>query len=356
MPFVLWMGWTQMRGLTAGVINRGVVEYWVHGPQPWLEWVPYIHPPGYSVFMNAVDGAAHLLGATPAQVVLGTAILARVATVVLCVGALHRRLGGAAALTGGALLAFSPHQARPFEHYPLSALLGTVALLALLRLFDEPGRKALLAAAVAVFVAVGLHLSNWFVVGGFVAAAFFTLADRRKLAVLTTAATIGPFLLTTWPGLYNVIRTGTGRDDLEDMTEGVMTLEWTNPLLLGATALWLLPPLARAVPLGLPLAAGAWLFTAVTLWLQSAQLADGQPYPYGLHYFELTDTPLALAAAFAIHGLRGLRRGRAWRVGVATLALALVASQAVALALGQQYIWISEVWFWSMGLPWGSGL
>jgi hypothetical protein len=79
-------------------------------------------------------------------------------------------------------------------------------------------------------------------------------------------------------------------------------------------------------------------------------LADGQPYPYCLHYFELVDTPLVLAAVLVLAGLWRGSSERVWvRRLVALLAGILVLSQFALYCWGQRYVLLPghsflEVW------------
>jgi len=270
-------------------------------------------------------------------------------------------------------VAFSPNWVRPFENYPLGSTLMALAAIAILNLAIHGSWSAFVVAVFAALAAVELHLSNWFCIGGMMAGMFFLIEGRRLKAALASVVMIGLFMVSTFPGLWQVIEEGPDAD--ADATRGGMTLEWTNPVLYLPLAIWLLPRLVEIVftlagrlrgsLLGpLPVAAcatgGVFLFTAVTLGLQHFQLADGQPYPYCLHYFELVDTPLVLAVCFVLAGLwRGAEKS-SWspsalvriRIALGTVAALLVATQLGLYCWGQRYVLLPErsfldLWFGS---------
>lgn len=350
-PLQLWMCWVQVRGMNRGLLDRGVMELWVHGRQPRLAWVPFIHPPGYSLFMNVTESTSRWLGVDPASNVLVHGWACRIATTLLVCWAVRRWLGPRPALLAAALVAASPGGLRPFEHYPLATLLATAALVAVVEFAGAGSPRSVAVAVAAVFVAVMVHLSTWFAVGGAMAAIFFFVPGRRVPAALASAAMIAAFMATTWPGLWKVLGYGMGEDP--QRTAGSLTIEWTNPLLLVLAGLWLLPPLfARARPAG-ALAAGVALFSAVTFALQRAQIADGQPYPYSLHYFELVDPVLAILAAWLYEVARGDSvASRSRRALAASLGLLMLATQLVLMVRGQQWAFLNRFWFPILLWPW----
>ncbi len=347
-PFVLAMGGVQARGLEAKLLHRGVVELWVHGAQPDLAWVPYIHPPGYSLFMNWLDTFNQFWGWDEALMTLWIGWVSRAAMVVVVAAAAQHWLGSRWALLAAALTALSPQGVRPFEHYPLASLLGTLALIAIVEFGRRGDRRSAAVAVFAVFVAVEIHLSTWFLVGGMMATLFFAVQERRRAAFLASVSMIGAFMATTYPGLYRVLEVGTGRDDIGDMAEGAATLEWANPLMMGVLLLWLTPWFfKRAVPAA-SLAVGTALFAIVTTFLQQGQAADGQPYPFSLHYYELVDTATILGVVWAL--------ALVWKEGsrrkfVAAAALLLLVSQAGLWFHGQNFVWLDRFWFWAMLWP-----
>lgn len=351
-PLQLLLCWVQWRGLDMKVLSRGVMELWVHGRQPTLAWVPFIHPPGYSLFMNVVDTTSAGLGIEPAAHVLVHGWLCRVALVVLVAWAVNRWLDSRTAIVAAALVAFSPNGLRPFEHYPLATLLTTAALLACVELARRGDVRSMWIAIVAVWIATDLHLSTWFAIGGTMAAVFVVMGERRKVALVASAAMIGGFMLTTIPGLWRVLAMGTGDDP--ERTSGAMTIEWTNPALIALVVVWVAPPLFRKAPEAAALAAGIAAFSGVTFALQRAQVADGQPYPYSLHYFELVDPALAVCAAWLLHTVATAgEAGRLRRWGAAVAALGLIGSQGWLLLHGQQWVFLNKFWFWAILWPGG---
>ncbi len=350
-PFLAYMSVVQAAGLDRKLIHRGIVEYWVHGEQPDWAWVPFIHPPGYSAFMNTIAWLAEATGADPNMLVLHQGFLFRALAMCVAVYAAQQWLGPRWALVVGAALTLSPNGIRPFEHYPLASFLGALAFVAIVELRRKADRDALLVAVLAVFVSVEIHLSNWFVIGGMMAAMFAFVAERRKLAVGASLAMIGSFFVTTYPGLYRVLALGTGNDDVGDMAPGGVTFEWINPVLLVGLGVWLIPKLARRSIDGFLLACGCLLFTGITVVLQQAQVADGQPYPYGLHYYELIEVPAVLAAVFAM--ATAWQRPGWTRAVVGAAALGLVGSQAYWFVEGQTWIWMAPYWFWATAWPFG---
>jgi hypothetical protein len=350
-PFQLWMAQVQLEGMRGAVLSEGVMELWVHGRQPTLAWVPFIHPPGYSLFMNITDSTSTWLGVEPALNVLLHGWACRIAITLLVCWAARRWLGTKPALVATALVAFSPNGLRPFEHYPVATLLATVALIAVVEFARSGTRWAAAVAVAAVFCAVEVHLSTWFAVGGSMAAVFFFVPGRRKVAAVASLSMIAAFMATTVPGLWKVLGMGLGDDP--EKTVGTLTLEWTNPLLLGLAGLWLLPPLFRRSREAGVLAAGVALFTAVTLGLQGAQIADGQPYPYSLHYFELVDPLLAICAASLFRLEVQDRERGSWqrRLGGAVTVM-LLASQLALLFRGQGFAFLNKYWFRILLPPW----
>ncbi len=347
-PLQLLLAWVQLEGWERNVLARGVMELWVHGPQPPLAWVPFIHPPGYAIFMNGVDWSSRALGIDPALHVLVHGWMCRVALVGHVAWAMNRWTGPRTALFAAALVALSPNGVRPFEHYPLATVLGTGALIAIGEFARQGTDRSRWIAVGAVFVAVELHLSIWFAVGGTMAAIFFAMPDRRRDAGVASAWMIGLFMATTVPGLWRVL--GMGMGNTEEHTAGVTSLEWTNPFLLGASLLILLPPLFRRARPGAAFACGVVLFTVVTVALQYAQIADGQPYPYSLHYFELVDPLMAMTAAWALHLVA---KDRAWLAVL--LGAPLLVTQADRLLDGQGWVFLNKFWFWAILWPFSGG-
>jgi len=349
-PLQFVLLWIQWQGWTREVLARGVMELWVHGPQPALAWVPFIHPPGYSLFMNVTHWSSSVLGVDPAAHILAQGWLCRAVLVVLVAWAVDRWTGPRTGLLASTLVALSPNSLRPFEHYPLATVLGTIALIAVVEFAREGTPRSKWVAVGAVLVAVELHLSVWFLIGGTMATIFFVMSSRRRDAAIASTAMIGGFLLTTVPGLWRVL--GMGMGNTEEHTAGVTSIEWTNPWLLGAAGLVLLPPLCLRAREAAAIAVGIGTFTLVTVALQYQQIADGQPYPSSLHYFELVDPAMAICAAWGLF-LIGSREGRGWSIAATIGGTALVLSQAVLLLDGQAWVFLNKFWFWAIVWPFG---
>jgi len=364
-PLVLWIAWAQWRGLTAGLLNHrvviapdhlegtGVLEFWVHGRQPWFDWVPFIHPPGYTVFMNLSAGGAEFFGGFEQaifQQIFWQGLVFKSAGMALLGWALARWKGPSWGLLGATLYAFSPNTLRPFEHYPLASLLSAFALVALVEWAQHWDRARRRTAIAAVLVAVMLHLSIWFLVGGLVAGLFFLQADRRREVAFASAMMIGLFFLTTYPGLYRVLAGGAG--DAESPVSGSVTLEWTNPVLLLCSLSVFLPWLWKQ-RIGLALGCSVLMFAGVTLALQILQMADGQPYPFSLHYFELAEPTMIVAAVWGVASLRALERDVLRRTG-GVLAAGLLVSQLGFFIYCQKWIFLNIHWFWMLLNPFSS--
>jgi len=301
---VLLIAWgLTWRGLQLGVIRRGVLELWVHGRQPgWLDWVPFIHPPGYSLYMNAVDSLAGLLGVAPESLVFWLGAVVTLGAVALATFMAHRWFGAPTAIFVGAMMALSPQNLRPFEHYPVARLLLLAAFVAVVDRLASPreaGEEApseapdderwglpWWAVALACLFAVELHLSSWFVLGpllGLLALSRVEGTAARKVLGLL----LGAFLLTTLLGLWEVLEFGKGHMP----GRGVMSIEWANPaLLIALVPALLIGPMRRAT-------VALMIFCGITFVLQALQIADGTPFPSSLHYFELIGPPTILVVA-----------------------------------------------------------
>ncbi len=348
-PFVLITAWLQERGVTMGIVDAGgLLEFWVHGLfEPW-SWVPYIHPPLYSVLMNSADFYAGWFDVNIATVIIAHAALAHALVVVFVGWFLWREFDALWAQAGAAMVAFSPNWVRPFENYPLGSTLMALAAIAILNLASRGTWSAFVVAVFAALAAVELHLSNWFCIGGLMAGMFFLMPGRRLKAAFASILMIGLFMASTFPGLWQVIEEGPDAD--AESTMGGMTMEWTNPLLYLPLVLVLLSPRVRGRRIAVVAALGALLFTVVSFALQHFQLADGQPYPYCLHYFELVDTPLILAAVYVLAGWTGSQFRGGWRASAAfAIGALLIFSQLALFCWGQRYVLLPghsflEVW------------
>ena len=374
LPIVAWLGWVHWRGLMAGALDHrserildegsdvishlegsGVIELWVHGTQPWFSWVPYIHPPGYSVFMNLTNYTAYKFGGDDLSVfhhIFWQGVVFKAVVMLLLAWALTRWKGAPWGILGAALYAFSPNSLRPFEHYPLATLLGAVTVVALVEwgLHGDTRRRNI--AIGAVLVSVLLHLSLWFIIGGLVAGLFFLHPERRKEIAVASVVMIGAFMLVTplpnsSQSLYEVLDFGTGTEPGRNI--GVVTIEWTNPFLLVMSLLVFLP-WVRQERVPTCLGCGVVLFTGVTVVLQHFQLADGQPYPFSLHYFELLEPTLVLAGTWVLATLWQRSSGRL-RWLVLGLVLLLLASQVGFFIYSQKWVFTNPLWFWMLLIP-----
>ena len=335
---IVWgMTW---RGLTLGVISRGVLELWVHGRQPgWLDWVPFIHPPGYSLFMNGTDSLAALVGVEPASLVFWGGGVATLGAAALTTGAAARWLGTGPAVWVAMMVTLSPQNLRPFEHYPWARLLFTAAFVAVIDRLDRPeggegGRagarwdRGLILAAVACVAAVELHLSSWFVLGPLLG--LLAIRGAGRAARLVLGALLGVFFLSTLLGLWEVLEFGVGHKP----GRGQISFEWASPLLLLALIPALLVgPMRRA-------AAGLMAFCGITFVLQAMQVADGSPWPTSLHYFELIGPAAVLVAAATL--VRLGREGARWLPSV--LAVTLLAAQVALLGRGLAALFVQPRW------------
>jgi hypothetical protein len=195
--------------------------------------------------------------------------------------------------------------------------------------------------------AVLLHLSVWFLVGGLVAGLFFFVPARRREVAATAASMIGLFFLTTYPGLYQVLAGGPG-EQLSPVA-GSVTLEWTNPALL-CCSLCLFLPWLRRQRVGLALGCSVLFFVGVTLALQYFQVADGQPYPFSLHYFELAEPTMIVASVWAVASLGALGSVRA-RGAAAAMTAGLLVSQVGFFIYCQKWVFLNIHWFWMLLNP-----
>lgn len=361
-PLVVWIAWAQWRGMVAGLLNHrvviapdhlegtGVLELWVHGTQPWFDWVPFIHPPGYTVFMNLSSAAATSFGGFEQaifQQIFWQGLLWKSAVMVLLSWGLGRWKGPGWGLLAAALYGFSPNTLRPFEHYPLASLLSAFALVSLVEWALHWDLRRRRTAIAAVLCAVLLHLSIWFLVGGLVAGLFFFVPARRREVAIAAVSMVGLFFLTTYPGLYRVLAGGPG-DQLSPVS-GSVTLEWTNPGLL-ACSLCLFLPWLRSQRIGLALGSSVLFFTGVTLALQYFQLADGQPYPFSLHYFELAEPTMIVASVWGLASLSVLGSMR-WKITGTAIAAGLLVSQVGFFIYCQKWVFLNIHWFWMLLNP-----
>ncbi|MCO4770600.1 MAG: hypothetical protein KDA24_11270 [Deltaproteobacteria bacterium] len=323
-------------GLQMGVVRRPILELWVHGAQPgWLDWVPFIHPPGYSLFMNTVDAVSAAADTDPAWLVFWFGAACALGVRLLLVELARRWFGGGPALLVACLAILDPQSLRPFEHYPAAALLLFVAFAAALWRPRLP-RSAVVVVALA---AVEIHLSSWFVLGPLLAWDMFFGSSKaggrgtlRRRGGAVIGALLGLFAFTALFGLAEVLSFGGGPKG----DPGSPSIEWANPLLLAA----LLPALASRSWRGPALA--LWSFCGITWALQALQLADGSPFPYSLHYFELIAAPVLLVVGGAF--TTAWSRESVPKALLVVLAVLLVGSQWALFGRGLLELFVQPRW------------
>jgi hypothetical protein len=306
--------WAIPFALLAGVLNLTLYRLhlahdvwwktWEHpAREPWT-WVPFIHSPFFTQYMRGFEAWSERtgtyegellmlvhVGLVPLVVLLGVGLAAD--------GPVKKRWIGFAA----ALLAVTPTAFRPFEQYPLAVVLTTAALTAVLVYARRGGPGMWAVALVLSFAAVEFHLSVWFVLLPLVVLLGFACPQRRR-----GLGTIGLLaLLACWGTMQEGVfansvldvltQPGVRRREIFDVPNWHNpTLEYLNPMLLGALALFALPPVRRLEPRGLPVAVALAIYVVVhgLLMQQGLALHRGAPEPH--HYFELVD-PMAIAVA-----------------------------------------------------------
>jgi len=346
---VAWTAWTQLRGLRLGVIDELVAEYWVHGPQPPWAWVPFIHPPLYSQFMNGIDAAAQQWLIRPHELVLIQGAVLQGGLLLLAAWWGHRHLGARWSLLLLLLLACVPSQVRPFEQYPLTGVLLTLAALAWIRLASGGGRGAAPAAAAIALVTVELHLLCALLLTGLILCLLWRTPARRGPLAGAALALAVLFAVSTWPGLYEVLAQASDAEDSLADRRGV-SLGWTNPLLFLPLTLMFSSRLRSRAPNAVALSGGVLLFAAGVLVLQALGLAGGQPFPYSFHYFVLVDPLLVLVAVMWLR--EGYAAGLSGRLLGSLLGLVLI-SQLLLSVQGHLLLWWNPHWIWILGVPWG---
>jgi len=351
MPLTLWTAWVQRQGLEVGTVLLPVVEYWVHGVQPDWSWVPFVHPPGYSIFMNAIDWYAGAADHHPRVTILIQGALIQAAIVVFFAYLGRGWMSPRFAVLLVVLITFLPSGIRPFEQYPIAKLLLVIACFAIVHFARKGTWAAAFAAVFAGLAAVEMNLLCWFAIGALLASLFVLLPHRRRSLAVLSVVLITLFMSTTYPGMYEAL--AFKRDPSRGMAEmsGGLSLGWTNHVLLLPLALWLVPSVRRLDPLGASVGAAGLGFTVVVLLMQHFQFADGQGYPDSYHYFVIIDPILLFASVAALWACWQLFETRAAR-HLLTLALALLLLSQFAYYLrGQLHIWLNPHWFWILGLP-----
>ena len=350
LPFTLWTAWVQFKGLEVGTILLPVVEYWVHGVQPPWSWVPFVHPPLYSGFMNAIDWYAGATEQHPRATILVQAALIQGAVVVMFAYVGRAWMGPRFTMLLLVLITFLPSGVRPFEQYPISKLLLLITAFAVVH-FARSGTKSAAAAAIfAGLATVLMNLLTWFAIGGLLASLFFFLPHRRKGLALLSVILIALFMSTTYPGLYEAL--AFERDPSRGRAErGGLSLGWTNYFLLLPLALWLVPAVRRHDPIGAGLGYAGIAFTVVVLLMQHFQLADGQGYPDSYHYFVIIDPIIVFAALAALWTSWEMVSAKRTHQLLQVVIGVMLVSQLALYLRGQDHIWLNPHWFWILGLP-----
>ena len=240
------MSVAQAIGLSNDQIDRNIVEYWVHGTQPSWQWIPYIHPPLYSQYMNAVDAVSQSSGVAPPYLIIAAAGLSQVGLVLLVAFACRAWTSRWAALGATALVALSPSLVRPMEQYQVTALMVTAAFVATLRHVGSWGRGAWVIAAIVCFLTAEMHVLSWFAMAGLFAGLMWLQPMHRRSVAFLGAAVAAGVLATTPMGLWHVLT-----DYVPPvMNVGRPNIGWGNPILLGTLGLWLLRDCRVREPLG----------------------------------------------------------------------------------------------------------
>ena len=187
----------------------------------------------------------------------------------------------------------------------------------------------------AALMVVEMNLLCWFALGGLFLALLVQYPEHRLGLILCGLLLVSLFMATTYPGLYKAL----GNRGTHSGEMGGMTIGWSNPVLLGALALWAVPGVRRAQPVGAAVGAAVAWFTMVVLVLQKVQLADGQPYPYSYHYFAMVDPLMAIGSVWAVTAAIQASTSR-WLQFLLRLCLGgLLISQLYLFLQGQAHIW-----------------
>ena len=240
---------------------------------------------------------------------------------------------------------------RPLEHYPVAALLVVVASLAMLRA-SRAGSSPLTAvlAGAASLAAVEMSLLLGFPLGVLFVSLVASRPHARRGLLIVGGVVAGLFFASTFLGFWGVLA-----DTRESTAEIVgVSIGWTNALLFAPLLLLLVPKVRRRAPEAAPTALAVVGFTVVVLVLQKLKYADGAPYPNSYRYFSMIDPLLVLAAVFAVRGAWDAMTSPGMRRTIATGAVALLASQALAYADGERHIFLEEHGFSRFARPWRS--
>ena len=313
-------------------------DAWRHRPEGGWQWRPYIHPPPYDRYLRFIEGLANSAGTGPVDAHLRISGWLSAATV-LAAGLWFRRLLGASGLlfAGLAMMVLSPALLRPFEQYPLVTLLLTATSLLLFEFLHGGKIAALLGGLTLGFLAIGFHLSSWFLLGPLLVGGTIWLPKRRTPLVLGTLGLLGLFgIFTLWPGPGLWVIFDTPHVFLDDERPDQMfvwsdaSIEWTNPFLLLAPFAWLFwPHLRRCSPSGAVLAFALASYSLITWTLMASGLAITDTRETAHHYMELAEPGLVLLGLLTckilLVGGAGVREKKSGRGLVATLVITQLA-------------------------------
>lgn len=303
-PFALVAGGLNLALYRAYLAHHVWWKSWEHPAGEAWRWVPFIHSPFFTQYMRHFEAWSARTG-TPEGELLMLAHAAMVPLVVLlAVGlagdgpAKGRWLG-----LGALLIAVTPTSFRPFEQYPLAVVVSTAALAALLVYARRGGFGAWAVALGLAFAAAEFHLSMWFILLPLAVGLGFACPDRRRgmgfvalLSLLACWASMQPGIFAN--SVMDVLsEPGVRRREIFDVPDwNNPTLEYLNPMVLAALALFALPAVRRLEPRGLPVAIAMAVYTVVHVLLMQQGLALHAQAPEPHHYFELVD-PMAIAVA-----------------------------------------------------------
>lgn len=334
----LWIDRVHWHGIASGLVHPGLVELRVHKTVHAWSWVGMIQPPFFSLLLHGLDGLERAIG-LPSR--LGVFLIGSAVDTLLLVGlsiGAGRRLGPAWGLLVGVLLAATPSSLRPFEHYPLAQLWATTGALAIVHASTTATRRAAVGASWLVLVGGLTHLATLFVTLPVALGSFVWRPSRRRPIALAGAAVGGLLLLATIPDFWIQIREQT----VSALPTGGPNVGWSNPLLVGALGLWLVP--GRSVA-GRSVAIGVVAFVIVLWTLMATGLVNGIGFPAGMHYFTIVDPLLALlAVVVAARVSHGVVR--------AFLVAGLLASQLALYLRGVTALWGDVGVFLQALAPW----
>lgn len=279
----------------------------MHEPgAPW-SWQPLLHPPLRSEYLRFLGWLAERWDAPVDHgILVGAAVLAPLTALVAMALA---RLAGRSVPLAGALFLVAPSQLRAVDTYPIAALANTGACLAVLAAWRVGSRRSAWVAGVAVLAASQVHLSCWFLLGPLLVALGFVRHPRWAAQVaggslLAFAFTASPLLYrnSAWQALLAI------PNDQEPwlLPPNLLypDLEWSNPVLVLALGLWVLPRVRGSLSWGGPLALATAVFIAIHVALRAAGVALGDSYLVLVEGLLIT---LALAAASSLAPRQGRR-------------------------------------------------